>query len=117
MDKKTASENMTDAVNAVGVVLARGDVAPIRNLAYPRYLREVLPEVVKGSGDDYLIKIDTPKRGYDTYKRIGRRNRAIPPDLDVEQLEAVFTLLLPTPFQCVAVRNALEHIVIYIDRR
>lgn len=114
MDKPTAAAMITQAQRAILDVLERmDDVPPLRTLHYPNYLREIIPEVVKGD-DGYYITLTVPKRGYGTYKRRGPKKRAIPPEVDVKTLEAVFTLFLPTPFQCVAVRNALENVKIYI---
>lgn len=114
MDKPTAAAMIAQAQRATLDVLERmDDVPPLRTLHYPNYLREIIPEVVKGD-DGYYITLTVPKRGYGTYKRRGPKKRAIPPEVDVKTLEAVFTLFLPTPFQCVAVRNALENVKIYI---
>lgn len=114
MDKLTAAAMIAQAQRATLDVLERmDDVPPLRALHYPNYLREIIPEVVKGD-DGYYITLTVPKRGYGTYKRRGPKKRAIPPEVDVKTLEAVFTLFLPTPFQCVAVRNALENVKIYI---
>lgn len=117
MDKPTAAAMIAQAQSAVMSVLVRADdVPPLRALYCPNYLREIIPEVVKG-GDGYYITLTVPKRGYGTYKRRGPKKRAIPPEVDVKPLEAVFTLFLPTPFQCVAVRNALENVKIYVDSK
>lgn len=118
MDKPTATAMLLRAQQAAMAVLEHmDDVPPLRALHYPNYLREIIPEVVKGPGDDHYIVVSVPKRDYGTYKRRGPRKKAIPPEVDVKTLEAVFTLFLPTPFQCVAVRNALENVKIYIDSK
>lgn len=115
MDNLTAKNNLTAAADAVGaVLLKRDEVPPLRQLSLPYYLREVRPEVVRGPAQEHYIKVTVPKRGYNTYKRRGPKNWAIPSECDVKQLEAVFTLFLPTPFRCVAVRNALENVAIFI---
>lgn len=101
------------AASAVMSVLAHEDVPPLRALHHPNYLREIASEVVQ-IGDGYCLALTIPKRGYGTYKRRGPKNRAIPPEVDVKALEAVFALFLPTPFQCVAVRNALENVIVYL---
>lgn len=115
-EHETAQRLICQAQAAVMSVLVLSDVPPLRSLYCPRYLRELVPEVVKGE-DGYYIKLRVPKRGYGTYKRRAPKNRAIPPEVDVKQLEAVFTLFLPTPFRCVAVRNSLENVVIFIDEK
>lgn len=113
MDKSTAAAMLLRAQQAAMAVLEHmDDVPPLRALHYPSYLREIIPEVVKGD-DGYYISLTIPKRSYGWDKRRAK-NRAIPPECDTKQLEAVFTLFLPTPFQCVAVRNALENVKIYI---
>lgn len=109
----TAEQLTASAASAVMSVLAHEDVPPLRALHHPNYLRELLPEVVQ-IGDGYCLALTIPKRGYGTYKRRGPKNRAIPPECDTKQLEAVFAMLLPAPFKCIAVRNALESIVIYV---
>lgn len=115
MDNLTAKNNLTAAAAAVIEVLKRsGEVPPLRSLYFPRYLREIIPEVVRGPAQEHYIKVTVPKRGYNTYKRRGPKNWAIPSECDVKQLEAVFTLFLPTPFRCVAVRNAPENVAIFI---
>lgn len=115
MDKTTAAAMIDQAQKAAMDVLDHmEDVPPLRALYCPRYLREIISEVVRGPGDEHYIVVSVPKRGYGTYKRRGPKKRAIPPEVDVKTLEAVFTLFLPTPFQCVAVRNALENVKIYI---
>lgn len=117
MDKPTAAAMLLRAQQAAMAVLEHmDDVPPLRALHYPNYLREIIPEVVRGPGSEYYIALTVPKVGYGTYKRRAPKNhRAIPPEVDVKTLEAVFTLFLPTPFQCVAVRNALENAVIFLD--
>lgn len=115
-EHETAKRLIEKAQAAVMSVLVLSDVPPLRALYCPRYLRELLPEVVRGS-DGYYIALKIPKRGYGWYKRRAPKNRAIPPEVDVKTLEAVFTLFLPTPFRCVAVRNALENVVIYLDQK
>jgi len=114
-DREAAKSKLAHAQSVVTSVLARTDVPPLRALYCPRYPKELIGDVIRDDGGNYLIALRIPKRGYGTYKRRGPRNRAIPPDLDVKQLEAVFTLFLPTSFRCVAVRNALENIVIFLD--
>lgn len=118
MDNITGKENQDAAAAAVIEVLKRsGEVPPLRTLYCPNYLREIIPEVVKGPGDDHYIVVSVPKRGYHTYKRRGPKNWSIPPEADVKTLEAVFALFLPAPFKCVAVRNALENVAIYLTLR
>lgn len=114
---EAAKRLIGQAQSAVMSVLVRADdVPPLRALYCPLYLRELLSEVVKGE-TGYYIALRIPKRRYGTYKRRAPKNRAIPPECDVKQLEAVFTLFLPTPFRCVAVRNALENVVIFLDQK
>lgn len=116
-DRETAKAMIGKAQAAVMSVLVRADdVQPLRAVYCPLYLRELLSEVVKGD-DGYYISLTIPKRSYGRYKRRTKKNRAIPPEVDVKTLEAVFTLFLPTPFRCVAVRNALENVVIFIDAK
>lgn len=117
-DRETAKAMIGKAQAAVLSVLVRADdVQPLRRLHCPLYPKELLGEVVRDSEKNYLIALRIPKRGYGTYKRRAPKNRAIPPEVDVKTLEAVFTLFLPTPFRCVAVRNALENVVIFIDTK
>lgn len=115
-DLETAKSQIGKAQSVVTSVLTRSDVPPLRALHCPMYPKELLGEVVRDRDKNYMIALKIPKRGYGTYKRRTPKNRAIPPEVDVKQLEAVFTLFLPTPFQCVAVRNALENVVIFIDQ-
>jgi len=115
-DREQAKSLIGQAQAAVTSVLVLSDVPPLRALHCPSYPRELLPEIVRGE-DGYYITLRIPKRGYGWYKRRAPKNRAIPPEVDVKQLEAVFTLFLPTPFRCVAVRNSLENVVIFIDEK
>lgn len=112
---ETAKSQIARAQSVVTSVLTRSDVPPLRALYCPMYPKELLGEVVRDGDKNYMIALRIPKRGYGTYKRRGPKNRAIPPEVDVKQLEAVFTLFLPTPFRCVAVRNALENVLIFLD--
>ena len=115
-DREQAKSVIGQAQAAVTSVLVLSDVPPLRALHCPSYPRELLPEIVRGE-DGYYITLRILKRGYGWYKRRAPKNRAIPPEVDVKQLEAVFTLFLPTPFRCVAVRNSLENVVIFIDEK
>ena len=115
-DREQAKSVIGQAQAAVTSVLVLSDVPPLRALHCPSYPRELLPEIVRGE-DGYYITLRIPKRGYGWYKRRAPKNRAIPPECDTKQLEAVFSLFLPTPFRCVAVRNALENVKIYIDMK
>lgn len=113
----TAEQLTASAASAVMSVLAHEDVPPLRALHHPGYLREFSSEVVRGPGDEHYIALTVPKRGYGTYKRRGPKNRAIPPECDTKQLEAVFAMLLPAPFKCIAVRNALTHVIVYLSSK
>lgn len=114
-DREAAKRLIYQAQAAVTSVLVLGDVPPLRALYCPGYPKELLGEVVRDGEKNYMIALRIPKRGYGWYKRRSPKNRAIPPECDVKQLEAVFTLFLPTPFRCVAVRNASENVKIFID--
>lgn len=114
-DRETAKRLIYQAQAAVTSVLVLSDVPPLRALYCPGYPKELLGEVVRDGEKNYMIALRIPKRGYGWYKRRSPKNRAIPPECDVKQLEAVFTLFLPTPFRCVAVRNASENVKIYLD--
>lgn len=113
-DHETAKRLIGQAQSAVTSVLVRADVPPLRALYCPKYPKELLGEVVRDGDKNYMIALQIPKLGYGTYKRRPPKNRAIPPEADVKTLEAVFALFLPTPFRCVAVRNALENVAIFI---
>ena len=117
MNKETAQAITDQLASDVLAVLRMGDVPPVRALYCPGYLRELRSEVVKGADDSYYVAITIPKRGYGTYKRRSPKNRAIPPEVDVKQLEAVFTLFLPAGIQVVAVRNALENVKIFLEKK
>lgn len=114
-DREAAKRLIYQAQAAVTSVLVLSDVPPLRALYCPGYPKELLGEVVRDGERNYMIALRIPKRGYGWYKRRSPKNRAIPPECDVKQLEAVFTLFLPTPFRCVAVRNASENVKIYLD--
>ena len=116
-DREAAKRLIYQAQAAVTSVLVLSDVPPLRALYCPGYPKELLGEVVRDGEKNYMIALRIPKRGYGWYKRRSPKNRAIPPECDVKQLEAVFTLFLPTPFRCVAVRNSLENVVIFIDEK
>lgn len=116
-DREAAKRLIYQAQAAVTSVLVLSDVPPLRALYCPGYPKELLGEVVRDGEKNYMIALRIPKRGYGWYKRRVPKNRAIPPECDVKQLEAVFTLFLPTPFRCVAVRNSLENVVIFIDEK
>lgn len=103
------------AQSAVTSVLTLSDVPPLRVLYCPGYPKELLGEVVRDGDKSYLIALKIPKRGYGTYKRRSPKNRAIPPEVDVKTLEAVFTLFLPDQFRVVAVRNNFENVKIFLD--
>lgn len=114
-DREAAKRLIYQAQAAVTSVLVLGDVPPLRALYCPGYPKELLGEVIRDGEKNYMIALRIPKRDYGWYKRRSPKNRAIPPECDVKQLEAVFTLFLPTPFRCVAVRNASENVKIFID--
>lgn len=114
-DREAAKRLIYQAQAAVTSVLVLGDVPPLRALYCPGYPKELLGEVIRDGEKNYMIALRIPKRDYGWYKRRSPKNRAIPPECDVKQLEAVFTLFLPTPFRCVAVRNASENVKIYLD--
>ena len=116
-DREAAKRLIYQAQAAVTSVLVLGDVPPLRALYCPGYPKELLGEVIRDGEKNYMIALRIPKRDYGWYKRRSPKNRAIPPECDVKQLEAVFTLFLPTPFRCVAVRNSLENVVIFIDEK
>ena len=113
MDQTTAQASVQQNIMSV---LARDDVPPLKSLHRPHYLRELRTETVEANGN-HLIVVTIPKRGYGTYKRRSPRNKAIPPEVDVKQLEAVFSVLLPAHVRVVAVRNALENIKLYVDEK
>lgn len=117
IDHETAKRLIGQAQSAVTSVLVRADVPPLRALYCPKYPKELLGEVVRDGDKNYMIALQIPKRGYGIYKRRAPKNRAIPPECDVKQLEAVFTLFLPAPFKVVAVRNNLEQVAVYLDVR
>ena len=115
-DRETAKRLIGEAQAAVtSVLVLSSEVQQLRALYCPGYPKELLGEVVRDGEKNYMIALRIPKRGYGWYKRRSPKNRAIPPECDVKQLEAVFTLFLPTPFRCVAVRNASENVKIFID--
>ena len=114
MDQTTAQASIQQNVMSV---LARDDVPPLKSLHRPHYLRELRTETVEDTNGNHLIAVTIPKRGYGTYKRRSPRNKAIPPEVDVKQLEAVFSVLLPAHVRVVAVRNALENIKLYVDEK
>ena len=114
-DREAAKRLIYQAQAAVKSVLVLGDVPALRALYCPGYPKELLGEVIRDGEKNYMIALRIPKRDYGWYKRRSPKNRAIPPECDVKQLEAVFTLFLPTPFRCVAVRNASENVKIFID--
>ena len=114
-DREAAKRLIYQAQAAVTSVLVLGDVPPLRALYCQGYPKELLGEVIRDGEKNYMIALRIPKRDYGWYKRRSPKNRAIPPECDVKQLEAVFTLFLPTPFRCVAVRNASENVKIFID--
>ena len=114
-DREAAKRLIYQAQAAVTSVLVLGDVPPLRALYCPGYPKELLGEVIRDGEKNYMIALRIPKRDYGWYKRRSPKNRAIPPECDVKQLEAVFTLFRPTPFRCVAVRNASKNVKIFID--
>ena len=62
-EHETAQRLICQAQAAVMSVLVLSDVPPLRSLYCPRYLRELVPEVVKGE-DGYYIKLRVPKERY-----------------------------------------------------
>lgn len=95
--------------NTILSALENSNALPLRALAHPHYIRELLLQELEGG----LIKFTLYKRGWSFYKRRSPRPKGTPPIADTAGIRAALNKALAGSYSVEEIKDEHDHVVIF----